>query len=124
MALSISSVVADAGSLHCVQTAASNTPDVLKGSAGNIFKVEIVNENAYAVYLKFWDTTGAVTPGGGGAANEPDWVLMCPASSTRAYSCPSGSAFGTGLKVACLTTPGTVGNVSPASTVSYRILIG
>tara|TARA_R110002020_G_scaffold130862_2_gene292617 strand:+ start:2156 stop:2524 length:369 start_codon:yes stop_codon:yes gene_type:complete len=122
MALSIANVLADVGSLHCIQTDATSTVDVLKGSSGTIHKVEIDNTgNTSAVFVKLWDTTGSVTVG----TTDPDFSFKCPASVLRVYSCPNGTAFAAGLKAACVTDGGgTAGTTSPSNDVIYRIQLG
>ena len=119
MALSISNIVADAGSVYCVQTDATVSVDTLKGSSGKIFKVEIDNTaNTAAVFVKLWDTTGSVTVG----TTDPHFTFKCPASALRVYSCPSGAAFAAGAKAACVTDGGgTAGTTSPTNDVIYRI---
>ena len=122
MALSISNVVASPGAINIVNTDADSSVEILKGSAGEIFKVEIDNTgNNVPVFLRAWDSTGSVTVGS--TAN--DFAFKCPASSLRVYSCPNGAAFANGLKVAVVTDGGgTAGATNPASTVTYRILLG
>jgi|GEM_PF-4918732 len=123
MALSISNIVADVGSVYCVQTDATVSVDTLKASSGKIFKVEIDNTaNTAAVFVKLWDTTGSVTVGGTHADDDPDFSFKCPASALRVYSCPSGAAFAVGAKAACVTDGGgTAGTTSPTNDVIYRI---
>ena len=122
MALSISNIVASPGAFSCLQTDATVALDVLKGAAGQIFKVEIDNtNNSVPVFVKAWDTTGSVTVG----TTANDFGFKCPASVLRVYSCPNGAAFANGLKVACVTDGGgTAGTTSPTNDVIYRILVG
>ena len=126
-ALVKTSVISNVGTFHCVNLDADHTVEALDGSSGTLYKVEIVNPNAVAVYVKLYDSTSTVNIGGD-AATGPDWVFMCPANATRAYSNPSGTSYGTGLKAACVTTGGTAlnsvaANTAPTDSVTYRILI-
>jgi hypothetical protein len=121
MALLKTSVTADVGTLYVVQADATNSEDNVDGSSGVLYKVEIDNSgNSVACYLKVYDTTGDVTVG----TTNPEWVFKCPAEQVRVYSCPKGTAYANGLKVACTTTPGTAGTTNPTNDVTYRILLG
>ena len=122
MALSITSVVANVGSLQCVKTSATCTADVLKASSGKLYKIEIDNTaNSAVCYVKLYDTTSGVTH----ASTDPHWCLICPGSSLRVYTIANGSIFATGMKALCATQPGTgtTTTVNPSSPVIYRILL-
>ena len=123
MALTLSPVIVNAGTVYAVQTEATCTPDTLTGTSGKLYKVEIDNTgNSVPVYVKLYDTTGGVTH----ATTDPNWVLKCPASVSRVFTCATGNAFGNGIKALCATEPGTgsTATVNPASAVTYRILLG
>ena len=120
MALSLIGVVSDAGGTHAVQTSATTTTDTLKASGGTLFKVEINNTaNSSAVYLKLYNNVGGAVTGDG---TDPNYVFKCPASSTKVYSCPKGTAFANALYARCVTTGGTAGTGNATSPVVYRIL--
>tara|TARA_R100000030_G_scaffold7333_2_gene5131 strand:- start:124 stop:495 length:372 start_codon:yes stop_codon:yes gene_type:complete len=123
MALTLSPVVVNAGTIYAVQTDATCTVDTLTGTSGKLFKVEIDNTaNSVPVYVKLYDTTGGVTH----ATTDPNWVLKCPASVSRVFTCATGNAFANGIKALCATEPGTgsTATVNPANDVTYRILLG
>ncbi|HIA03804.1 MAG TPA: hypothetical protein EYN66_18185 [Myxococcales bacterium] len=123
MALSLSPIVADTGTIYATQTDATSAIDPLKASAGVLYKVEINNaDNPSPVFVKLFNSANplAVTVG----TTAPEWVFKCPASVTRVYSAPKGSAFSAGLLACCVTTPGTGGTANPTNDVVYRILLG
>ena len=123
MALSLAPVVADVGTVYATQSAASATPDVLDPNSGTLYKVEIDNTAGTSpVYVKGYDLAVGSTLTVG--TTDPQWVFKCPIGVKRVYSSGEGSAYANGLKVACVTSPGTAGTVSPTWTVSYGILIG
>jgi hypothetical protein len=118
MAYSLATLVADVGTIYVTETDTEDTSKLVKAGSGTLYKVEIVNPNGAAVYAKFYDSTSSITSG----TTHPDWVFMCPASVTRSYACPGGTAFGTGLKFECVTTPGTGGSTAPTAAVTVRVL--
>ncbi len=119
MALSLTGVVADAGGTFAVQTDATSTTDTLKSGSGTLFKVEINNTtNSSPVFLKLYNNTG----GAATDSTDPAFVFKCPASVTRVYSCPKGTAFANALYARCVTTGGTAGTGNPTNDVIYRIL--
>jgi len=123
MALTIQPVVVNAGTVYAIQTDATCAPDTLTGSSGKLYKVEIDNTgNSVAVFVKLYDTTGGVTH----ATTDPNWVLKCPAQSSRVFTCATGNAFANGIKALCATEAGTGATavVNPAADVTYRILLG
>jgi hypothetical protein len=68
----------------------------VKGSAGQLYKVEVTNNSANIGYLKLYNTAGTPTAGSG----TPVIRLMCPgsASGTGAFSTyDNGVSFGTGI---------------------------
>ena len=111
MALSLVGVTSDAGATHAVQTDATATPDVLKSGSGTLFKIEINNTANNNI-------GGAPTVG----TTDPTYVFKCPASTSKVYSCPKGTAFPNALYAACVTTGGTGGTGNPTNDVIYRIL--
>tara|TARA_R100001594_G_scaffold42658_5_gene74835 strand:- start:852 stop:1247 length:396 start_codon:yes stop_codon:yes gene_type:complete len=126
-ALVKTSVVANVGTFHCVNLDADHNVEALDASSGTLYKVEIINPNATAVYVKLYDSTSTVNIGGD-APTSPEWVFMCPGNATRVYSNPSGTSYGTGLKAACVTTAGSASgsvaaSTAPTDSVTYRILI-
>ena len=91
MALSLTSSVADVGGTLAFQTSATAAIDTLKGSSGTLYKVEIDNTaNSVAVFVKLYNNGGGAPTAG---STDPNFVFKCAASSTIAYSCPSGTAF-------------------------------
>lgn len=123
MALTIQPVVVNAGTIYAIQTDATCAPDTLTGTAGKLYKVEIDNTgNSVPVFVKLYDTTGGVTH----ATTDPNWVLKCPAQSSRVFTCATGNAFANGIKALCATEAGTGATavVNPAADVTYRILLG
>ena len=120
MAFSLIQQVADAGTLQAVQTDATNTTDTLKSGSGTLFKVEINNTaNSSAVYVKLYNNAGGAPTGDG---TDPNYVFKCPASTTKVYSCPKGTAFPNALYARCVTTAGTAGTSNPTNDVIYRII--
>ena len=122
MALSLTSSVADVGGTLAFQTSATAAIDTLKGSSGTLYKVEIDNSaNSVAVFVKLYNNGGGAPTAG---STDPNFVFKCAASSTIAYSCPSGTAFANALYAICVTTAGTAGTASqnPEAAVTYRIL--
>ena len=120
MALSLTTVIPDAGGTFAVQTGATATPDTLKASGGTLFKVEIDNTaNSSSVYLKLYNNVGGAPTVG---TTDPAFVFKCPASASKVYSCPKGTAFSNALYAACVTTGGTAGTSNPSNAAIYRIL--
>tara|TARA_R100000808_G_scaffold2872_1_gene10748 strand:- start:2471 stop:2836 length:366 start_codon:yes stop_codon:yes gene_type:complete len=118
MALSITSIVADVGSFHAVQPTATATRDVLKGSAGTLFKVEIDNTAGLVpVWVKFYEHA---TPTIGTTVNAHSFY--CAAGSTAVYSNPAGTAMGTAISMATVTDGGgTAGTTDPLTNVIVRV---
>ena len=122
MALSLTSSVADVGGVQAVQTSATAAIDTLKATSGTLYKVEIDNSaNSVAVFVKLYNNSGGAPTVG---STDPNFIFKCAASSTIAYSCPSGTAFANALYAICVTTAGTAGTASqnPEAAVTYRIL--
>ena len=119
MALSLSPVISDAGATHAIQTSATTATDTLKSGSGTLFKVEINNTaNSSAVYLKLYNNVGGVPDN----TTDPTYVFKCPASTSKVYSCPKGTAFPNALYARCVTTGGTAGTGNATNPVIYRIL--
>ena len=90
----------------------------IKASSAVVYQIEVDNTaNAAASYLRLWNT-GTVTVG----TTAPDFVLLIPASVSRALTIPQGLTFGTALTAACVTTAGTAGLTGPTSDVIVRIV--
>src|SRR5712664_2619962 len=88
------------------ETAIGNAALTVKNAGGTIFTVEIDNTaNASIVYLKLYNTNGAVVVG----TTAPDDVILAPASLKFDTFIIGGKAFASGLQVACVTTGGTAG---------------
>lgn len=121
MALSISNIVADVGAFHAVQTAATSTRDVLKGSAGTLYKVEIDNTaGSVPVWVKFYEHA---TPTIGTTINAHSFY--CAAGVAAVYSNPAGAAMGTAISMATVTDGGgTEGTTSPTANVIVRVQCG
>ena len=62
-------------------SAATNNATSAKASAGNLFTVSVVNTNAAARYLKFYNKASAPAPGTDNALLM--WVLQVPASTVN-----------------------------------------
>ena len=120
MALTKSPLYGLPGDLYVVQTSATATPDnAVAGGAGVLFQVDIDNTaNTNAVFVKLWNHASPTV-----GTTAPEWVLKCPASVRRVFSCTPGSAFATNLSVACVTTGGTAGTTSPTNAVAVRLLL-
>ena len=125
MALTIQPVVVNAGTVYAIQTDATCAPDTLTGTSGKLYKVEIDNTgNSVPVYVKLYDLGSAAACTH--ATTDPNWMLKCPAQSSRVFTCATGNAFANGIKALCATEAGTGATavVNPAADVTYRILLG
>tara|TARA_R110002020_G_scaffold19780_5_gene67939 strand:- start:1091 stop:1459 length:369 start_codon:yes stop_codon:yes gene_type:complete len=120
MALTKSPLYGLPGDLYVVQTSATATPDnAVAGGAGVLFQVDIDNTaNTDAVYVKLYNNASPTI-----GSTPPEWVLKCPASVRRVFSCTPGSIFATNLSLACVTTGGTAGTASPTNAVAVRLLL-
>lgn len=104
-------------------TAMGNAVDGIKSSSAVVYSVTIDNSaNGSAVYVKLFNlASGSVTLG----TTAPDEVILAPASSivTAIFktSAAGGKTFGTALSAACVTTGGTGGTSSPASSVVVTV---
>ena len=79
--------------------------------------VDATSGSIHQVYVKGYDTTGAVTVG----TTQPDFVFPCAASSIRQFNFTSGIAYANGLKIACETDAGK-GDGSPAAPSSAVVV--
>ena len=105
-------------------TVMGNAVDGIKASSALLYYVKIDNTaNAGAAsYVKLFNlANGSVTLG----TTAPDEVIYVPAASlvTRTFYTGAvlGVTFGTALSAACVTTGGTAGTVSPASSVIVSV---
>jgi hypothetical protein len=101
------------------ETSTKPTDEALDTSSGVIHAVEIDNTaNSSVAYLHIWDLAAAsVTVG----TTDEDFTFMAPAGKRITYACPEGSAYGTALTAALVSSPG--GSVGPSATVTAYILV-
>jgi hypothetical protein len=94
--------------------ATGETTAVAKTSAGNLYSVFVVNQNAAIRWLQFFDAAAAPT---GGAV--PLFSYPIPASGSlllgNTYYGPKGLPFVNGLVFAVSTTPATYTAATPAN---------
>jgi hypothetical protein len=96
----------------------STAQNNVTGAAAVFFGVFIDNTaNSAASYVKIYNHAGPTV-----GTTDPDFVFICPASSTRQYTMAGGVALGTALSYACTTSGGTAGTASPSNAVLVRIL--
>lgn len=99
----------------------NSTPELLLSGTPTAYGLEVDNtQNKEPVYVKVWDQT-SVTVG----TTAPDFVFKVPAGKKRKQpldSASTGHAFGTGLSVGCVLTPGTPGSDSPTNPVIAEVL--
>tara|TARA_R100001129_G_scaffold181778_1_gene161489 strand:- start:348 stop:713 length:366 start_codon:yes stop_codon:yes gene_type:complete len=96
----------------------STGQDNVTGAAAVFFGVFIDNTaNSAASYVKIYNHANPTI-----GTTDPDFVFICPASSTRQYTMAGGTALSAGLSYACTTSGGTAGTSSPSSAVLIRIL--
>lgn len=79
-----------------VNSAASTNATSLKASAGNVGEIDVFNNAAYAVYLKFYNKASAPTVG----TDTPTWTIPIPSGGGFARSFPRGKSFATGIAYA------------------------
>ena len=90
----------------------------VRGAGSTIYQVDIDNSgNGAASYLKIYNNASPVV-----GTTAPDIVIMAPASGRRVWTDTTGTALGTALSFACVTTGGTAGTTGPTSAVTVRIL--
>lgn len=78
---------------HIVSTGSTNVANV-KASAGQVYGIDVFNNAAYPVYVKFHNTAGTPTAG---ASVVRTVGVQAGASVSLAF--PTGLAFGTGIGV-------------------------
>ena len=106
------------GTTLAEDTNLGTSAQVVDATSGSIHQVYIDNtNNSSQVYVKGYDTTGAVTVG----TTQPDFVFPCAASSIRQFNFTSGIAYANGLKIACETDAGK-GDGSPAAPSSAVVV--
>lgn len=110
--------IADAANTIFTSDDVTATEDTVKGASAVIYAIEIDNTlNTAANYFKAFNTAGAVTVG----TTIPDMILLAPAGTKKTYVFKRGLTFGTGLKIACVTTPGTAGTTAPTNNVAVQV---
>ena len=97
-------------------TALTNSAQVIKGSAGQMYGYYIYNPNASATYVIVYNIAAAsVTVG----TSTPAMVFCIPATSGANLSIPQGIAFSTAMSIAATTTGG--GNSAPSSSLECMV---
>ena len=106
MALTKTTINANAATLEMVQTSATITADddITGGVTGNLQLADVA------------DATAGTT--------EPNWCFRAPGGQRTSYTCLGASPFATGLSLWCSTEAGKASATSPSGTVSVRILVG
>lgn len=90
-------------------TAAENSHE-LKGSAGRLYTLRVINTSGSAVFMHIYDATGS--PSG-----DPIWFGVVPANGELAESWAKGIPFSTGCVVGVSTTMGSY--TAPGSNVGF-----
>ena len=105
-------------------TTMGNAVDSVKGSSTLVYSVTVDNSanGGSATYVKLFNlAAGSVNLG----TSSPDEVIFVPAGAvvtvTYFTGANPGKTFGTALSAAAVTTGGTAGTVSPASSVIVTI---
>lgn len=75
-----------------IATADTNAA-VVKGSAGQVFGVELANNAAYAVFVKFFNKATLPTVG----TDVPVWTIQVPAGGRAEINRPAGVSFAAGI---------------------------
>lgn len=116
--MSITQVITPPYSIF-TDSAAGNSADGIKNSSTKVFWVSADNTaNGSAVYVKlFGQASGNITVG----TSAPDFIMYVGGSSEETYNFPNGLTFPAGLSAAVVTSPGTGGTSSPASSVVLSI---
>lgn len=98
------------------RTAESN----VTGAASNIYSIEVINPTADNVFLKVYDTAGAVTAG----STIPNWVFRVPGNTTTTFSCPDTLVVtaGVSLMVALDGGTGLTSTLGPTGNVVAYVL--
>ena len=95
-------------------TAENNVND----GAATIYNIDIDNVAAAVTYVKLYNV--ATTPIG---TTAPDIIIPVAASIRRSVVITGGVAFATGLSFGAVTTAGTAGTTSPASSVVLEVVV-
>lgn len=123
MSISQINVSSPSNEIIFTDTSMGSTVDGIKSSSAKVYSVTIDNTlNGVPSYVKLYNVvSGSVTVG----TTSPDEVILVPASSsvTATYftGAAPGKTFGTALSAACVTTGGTAGVSSPASSVQVSV---
>lgn len=97
-------------------TALTNSAQVIKASAGQVYGWYIYNPNSSAAYVVLYDIAAAsVTVG----TSTPKMVLCIPATAAANLSGTHGIAFATAISIAAATTGG--GNTAPTTALEATI---
>jgi len=94
MAISLTNISTPLAGRLVLDTDCDTTVEAdVTGTTGSIYMVEIDNTaNSHITYVKIKDAATATA-----GTNDPDWVLMVPASTKETYVIKEGMAFGTAL---------------------------
>lgn len=124
MAITQINVASPANEILFTDTAIGNAVDAIKASSAKVYWLQIDNSanGGAASYVKLYNlASGSVTVG----TTAPDEVIYVPAGAviTQLYNTGAnpGKTFGTALSAACVTTGGTAGSSSPASSVILTV---
>lgn len=79
-----------------VVAAASTNATSLKGSAGNVYQMDVFNVAAYDVFFKFYNKATAPTVG----SDTPTWTIPIKAGTGYSVRFPYGKSFATGVAYA------------------------
>lgn len=77
-----------------------NSAQTMKGSAGNLYTLEISNPNDIDCYIQFFDESGSITVG----TTTPKQSFLVPANGAMDKSFVVPIAFANSIKYACTTT--------------------
>ena len=124
MAITQVETATPAGLFTFTDTAMGNAVDAVKASSARLYSVTIDNSAnvGAACYVKLYNlASGSVTVG----VTAPDEIIYVPAGKiiTQNFfdSANPGKTFGTALSACCVTTGGTAGSSSPASSVVVSV---
>lgn len=94
--LSAASATANGTSSSRINSAASTNATSLKASAGQAYELDVFNNAAYAVFLKFYNKASAPTVG----TDTPIWTVPIPSGGGFSRSFPRGKTFSIGIAYA------------------------
>ena len=124
MAITQVEVATPAGLFIFQDTVMGNAVDGIKASSTKVYSVTVDNSanGGAASYVKLYNVaSGSVSVG----VTSPDEVIFAPGGAviTQYYftGAAQGKVFGTALSAVCVTTGGTVGSVSPSSSVIVSV---